>query len=62
MYESAAALLGIDTSAIDQLQRRALDKLVHDFAEVLSTGKWYLGHTDRIYHLMNQLQPYSVLT
>ena len=40
-------------SDMDQLQWRALDELVHDFAEVFPTVKQDLGCTDRIYHKIN---------
>ena len=44
-------------SDMHQLQRRALDELVHDFAEVFPTGKQDLGCTDRIYHKINTGDP-----
>ena len=46
----AADLLGVDTHTMDAVQKRELQELVSEFADVFSTGKHDLGRTDRVYH------------
>ena len=50
VQQTAASLLEIDTSAMDQNQKMELEELVQDFADVFSTGKQDLGRTDLVYH------------
>ena len=50
VQQTAASLLEIDTSAMDQYQKLELEELIHDFAGVFSTSKQDLGRTDLVYH------------
>ena len=50
VQQTAASLLEIDTSAMDQNQKMELEELIHDFAGVFSTSKQDLGRTDLVYH------------
>jgi len=49
---SAADILGIDTTNMDQYQRGAFKEIVWEFS-VFSTGKQDLGRTDLVYHSIN---------
>ena len=48
--QSAATVLGVDTSNMDNAHKKAPEELVLEFAEIFSTGKQDLGRTDKIYH------------
>ena len=50
MERSAAELLGIDITDIEEHQKKALEDLVPEFSDVFSTGKQDLGRIDWIYH------------
>ena len=48
--QSAAELLGIDITDMEEHQKKALEDLVQEFSNVFSTGKQDLGRTDWVYH------------
>ena len=48
--QSAAELLGIDVTDMEEHQKKALEELVQEFSNVFSTGKQDLGRTDWVYH------------
>ena len=50
MEQSAAELLEIDVTDMEEHQKKALEDLVQEFSDVFFTSKQDLGWTDWVYH------------